>query len=73
MNSQPTVVQLFVILATLLTEGCSLADWQRMGYETVQNAKRQQCQTDLPRDKEGECQQRENYDAYQQRRTENTE
>jgi hypothetical protein len=70
MNSQPTVVQLFIILATLLAEGCSLASWQRVGYETVQNVKEQQCQKQLPRDKEGECQQRENYDTYQKRRNE---
>lgn len=70
MNLQLTVVQLFIILATLLVEGCSLATWQRVGYETVQNVKEQQCQKNLPRDKEGECQQKENYDAYQKRRTE---
>ena len=54
----------FVIIA--LTAGCSSESAKRVAYETMQNARQQECLKNLSSD----CPKRESYEDYQRKRKE---
>jgi hypothetical protein len=55
-----------IALSIIVVCGCSSESLKRIGYETLQNIKEQQCQKDLT----SECPERESYENYQSTRKE---
>jgi len=60
---------LLVFLVSFLLAGCSAPDWQRLGYETLESVRQQQCRQQTSSGPEwAECQRRVSYADYQRAR-----